>query len=207
MPDDPAHPLIAAAYDPATWIAERTLFRPYREYLVEDLHGTVLDIGAGTGAMFPYLVDHDATFHAIEPDPHMRTRARNRAKRLDLDIEIRDARAESLPYKDDTFDVVIASLVFCTIQDPHQAVEEVARVLKPKGEFRFFEHVADDGWRGTLQRMIAPVWRRAAGGCHLRRHTQKTFVNADALEVIELERRLDGITPVRPFVRGRMYRR
>ena len=208
MPDEPAHPLIAAAYNPATWLAERTLFRPYRAYLVEDLQGSVLDIGAGTGAMFPYFVEHaeHATFHAIEPDPYMRKRAQKRANRLDLDIEIRDARAEALPYDAGTFDVVIASLVFCTIEDPQKAVQEVTRVLKPNGEFRFFEHVADHGWRGTLQRILAPFWRRAAGGYHLARHTQHTFVNAEPLEIIELERRLDGLTPVRPFVRGRMYR-
>ena len=202
------HPWIAALYDPVTWIAEQTRFRPYRQELAQNLSGNILDIGAGTGAMFPYVdpLANSAAYYAIEPDPHMRARARKRAKQLDFSVDIRDARAEALPFDDATFDVVLASLVFCTIPDPEQAIAEITRVLKPGGEFRFFEHVVDTGWRNTLQSLLSPVWKRAAGGCHLTRRTQQTFLAADGLEVIELERRLDGITPVRPFIHGRMYR-
>lgn len=207
-----SHPLFAAIYDPATWIPERAILRPHREYLVQDLEGRVLDLGAGTGAMFPLFgevtdADRGIELHAIDPDPHMRKRARNRAERLDLDVRIRSARAESLPYPDDSFAVVIASMVFCTIQDVETAIDEVARVLKPGGELRFLEHVAADGWRGRLQTLLAPVWREVAGGCHLTRRTLPAFARSEALDVVELERMQIGITPIRPFIRGRLSRR
>ncbi|MFC6764220.1 hypothetical protein ACFQE6_03910 [Natrinema soli] len=35
--------------------AERTVLAEHRHYLVDDISGTVLDLGAGTGAMFPYF--------------------------------------------------------------------------------------------------------------------------------------------------------
>lgn len=208
----PANRLVAAVYDPVTWVAERALFRSHREYLASDLGDRVLDLGAGTGGMFEYFADPPrsdppAALHAIEPDPHMRKRAAKRADRLDLDVELRSDRAESLPYADDSFETVVASMVFCTIADVNAAIEEVGRVLEPGGELRFLEHVVDDGWRRELQRTIAPIWRRLAGGCHLTRRTHATFAADPAFEVVELERLSVGVTPVRPFVRGRLERR
>lgn len=210
--EPPEHPLVAAVYDPATWIAERAIFPPHREYLARGLDGRVLDLGAGTGAMIPYFAraadeGHDLTVYAVEPDPHMRTRARERARQYDLDVEIHAAVAESLPYEDASFDAVVGSMVFCTIPDVDAAISEVTRVLEPGGEFRFLEHVAADGWRLRLQRVLAPLWRRVAGGCHLTRRTPSALLRESSLEVIELERLQIGVTPVRPFVRGRMVRR
>lgn len=205
--DDPDHPLFAAIYDPATALAERTLFRPHRQYLVRGLDGTVLDLGAGTGAMFPYLTDSSLALAAVEPDDHMRTRAAQRARSLGLDVDLRSAGATDLPYADDTFDTVIASMVFCTIGDPESALDEAARVLRPGGEFRFLEHVADDGWRQRVQQALAPLWRRLAGGCHLTRRTAALFASHPSFDVLELERRNIGLTPVRPFVRGRLRKR
>jgi len=120
-----SHPLFAAIYGPATAIAERTLLRPHRVYLVDDPGETVLDVGAGTGAMFPYF---DAvSLHAIEPDPHMRERAEKKARELGLDVDIRSATAESLPYDDDTFDKFRFDGVLYGSRRPGGAVRDFAR--------------------------------------------------------------------------------
>ncbi|SHL62535.1 class I SAM-dependent methyltransferase [Haladaptatus paucihalophilus] len=206
--DSPTHPLFAALYDPVTAVAERTVLRPHREYLVRNLTGRVLDLGAGTGAMFPYFSNSEAaSLHAIEPDPHMRKQAESKASELDLEIDIGDASAESLPYGDDQFDTVVASMVFCTITDVEAALAEVHRVLKPGGEFRFLEHVHADGWRATVQNVLAPLWRRIAGGCHLNRQTISQFTATPEFDTLEIERLDVGMTPVWPFVRGRLRKR
>ncbi|EMA05558.1 Methyltransferase domain-containing protein [Haloarcula vallismortis] len=216
MPDasnpsqEPSSPLFAAIYDPATTLVERTLLRPHREYLVANLDGTVLDLGAGTGAMFPYfdsVADASTEFHAIEPDPHMRRQAAEKASAQATPMRIESAPAEALPYDENTFDVVIASMVFCTIPDIEAAMSEIARVLTPGGELRFFEHVIDDGWRARVQSALAPLWKRLAGGCHLTRQTGSRLAAASSFDVVEIERRNLGVTPVRPFVRGRLRKR
>ncbi len=200
-----AHPLVATVYD---WIVpERTLFAPQRRYLTADLEGRVLDIGAGTGANFPHVAAADVEFHAIEPDPYMRRQAADRAREVGCAVDLRDGRAESLPYPDDAFDVVLAGLVFCTIADPDRAVDEVARVLKPGGQFRFLEHVHADGWQATGQDLLNPLWERVAGGCQLNRETVDRFVCHDAFSVDEIERLSIGIFPAKPMVRGRLSRR
>ncbi|GAB7019856.1 class I SAM-dependent methyltransferase [Halostagnicola bangensis] len=206
-----SHPLFATLYDglsPMEW-----LLAPHRRYLATDLAGRVLDVGAGAGAMFSHVVDEreddpeqPLEYHAVEPDPHMRKRASRSATEAGLEVVLRDERAESLPYPDDSFDVVLSGLVFCTIQDPDAALEEVARVLEPGGEFRFLEHVHADGWQGAGQNLLNPLWERLAGGCQLNRETVERFVCRDEFSVRELERLEFGVFPVNPVVRGTLYR-
>ncbi|WP_394739976.1 class I SAM-dependent methyltransferase [Natronococcus roseus] len=203
------HPLFAAVYDTA--MPEETMLEPHRRYLVRNLSGDVLDLGAGTGTMFSYFEDatdrSNATFCAIEPDPHMLKQAKKKAEPLDLDIKLEKARAESLPYEDDSFDTVIAGIVFCTIQDVGAALDEVARVLRPGGEFRFLEHVHDDGLQGKVQSAINPAWKRAIGGCQLTRDTVAAFAGHDAFDAVEIEEVGIGVPPLKPFVRGQLRRR
>lgn len=207
--ETPAHPVFAALYDPLMRHSEATLFPPHRKYLTRNLTGRVLDIGAGTGAMFPYLADagEDLEVHAIEPDPHMRRRAASRAADLELEVELQDDRAEELAYEDGSFDAVTAGLVFCTISEPRVALDEIARILRSGGEFRFLEHVRARGWRGRVQSAMQPVWERVAGGCQLRRDTGSLFTEHEAFTVTDFDRFDMGITPVRPFVRGTLERR
>lgn len=195
----PSHRLFAALYDTATSPFERVV-EEHRRYLARGASGEVLDVGAGTGANFPYFADA-ATVHAVEPDPHMRKRAHRRAAREDVNIEIRGDLAESLSYDDATFDRVTAGLVFCTVEEPQGALDEIARVLRPDGEFRFLEHVGDDGVGRFLQETANPVWRRCAGGCRLDRDTVSMFEVHDSFETVEVER-FRGVPPVSPLVRG-----
>lgn len=152
-----AHPVFAAVYDfTSRWREER--FMPeHRQYLSAGLDGTVLDVGAGTGDMFPYFKtaaerDSSLQLHGIEPDPAMKRRAENRAVETGITIDLRAARAESLPYEDESFDVVIACTVFCTIPDVERALTEIYRVLKSGGELRFHEHVRADSASSHVQR-------------------------------------------------------
>lgn len=205
--DTPSHPLFAAVYDPLTKPVEATLLQEHREHLVAGLMGTVLDLGAGTGAMFDYFKSAASDgalldLYATEPDPHMRRRAITKAEDIDLEIEIEARRAESLPYKSKFFDSVIASLVFCTIPDIESALSEIARVLKPTGELRFLEHVQGDGILGTTQNVVNPVWRHAAAGCNLTRNTEAIFRAHPDLAVTQIDELDVGIPPIKPFIRG-----
>ena len=209
------NPLVGRLYDPVMFLPERLFLSSHREYLVSHLSGTVLDLGAGTGAMFPYFEAADTTdrtsggltVHALEPDPHMREQAKRRARDVTVDITIHSARAEDLPYAENSFDAVIASLVFCTIPDVDAALEEVVRVLKPGGEFRFLEHVRGSGFVGTVHDTVAPVWHCVAGGCTLNQHTGRRFHAHERLQLHEYERFETGLTRLVPLIRGRFIRR
>jgi len=208
---EPHHPIFARLYDPVMRPAERTVLAEHRRYLASGLSGAVLDLGAGTGAMFPYFSEARrdggaVTLSAVEPDPHMRRQAIERARDLGLKITVEDAGAEALPFADESFDVVIASLVFCTIPDVEAALSEATRVLKPGGEFRFLEHVRGDGAVGVAHDVLAPAWHTVAGGCHLNRETGEVFRTDDRFELVDYTSVDDDRIGAVPLVRGTLRR-
>lgn len=205
---EPSHPLFARVYDAAMAPIERTILPEHRRYLTASVTGSVLDIGAGTGRLFPYFDPAgDITLYALEPDPHMRKQAADRARELGLDVDLIDAGAESIPLADASMDVVIASLVFCTIPDVDAALSEVARVLRPGGEFRFLEHVRGEGSLGVVHDLATPGWRRVAGGCHLNRETDALFRRDERFVLRDYSRIASPLPDVLPLVRGRLERR
>ncbi|WP_254863709.1 class I SAM-dependent methyltransferase [Halovivax gelatinilyticus] len=205
------HPIFARAYARFDSF-DRLAFGAHRRWLADGLEGRIVDLGAGDGAMIPYVEDAIGDparleYHAVEPDSTMRSHARDRARRLGFPATFHDARAESLPFDDDSVDVVVSSLVFCSIADPEAAVDEIARVLRPGGELRVLEHVGGDGWYRRVQSALTPAWKRVAGGCHLDRDTIERFEDHDAFEAAAFDRTGARTYPAAPVVRGRLRRR
>ncbi len=100
-------------------------------------------------------------------------RARKKLGKLNpVDISLKRADAQELPFADESFDTVTGTLVFCTIPDPAKALDEAMRVLKPGGKLLLVEHIrGPDAVRGVTEDIIAPVWKLMAGGCHVNRNT------------------------------------
>jgi len=142
--------------------------------------GRVLELGAGTGLNFLHYPE-GAKVSAIEPAKGMRTRAerRVRAPGIRAEISIEDADATRLPYPDASFDTVVATFVFCSIDDLDGAIAELGRVLRPGGALRFVEHGKnpDPSW-SRWQHRIQPVWGRLLGGCRLTRDVRDPLVRA-----------------------------
>jgi SAM-dependent methyltransferase len=207
--DSATHPGFTQLYDAVMALPERYFLGDHRAFLAEGVSGRVLDVGSGTGAQFPAFADQASipAVEAVEPDRAMRQRSRERADALGLRADVVDARAESLPYDDDSFDAVVASLVFCTISDPEAALDEVARVLAPGGEFRFLEHVRGTGGIGIAHDLLAPCWHPVAGGCTLNRQTGDLFRRDDRFELLAYDRFESGLARGIPLIRGRLQRR
>lgn len=171
------HRWFAAFYDRLMAATEPRMVR-VRQRLVSDVRGDVLEIGAGTGANFPYYPE-DAHVVALEPDPHMLERAQRRLDETGKrNIDLRLVRAESLPFPDNSFDTVISTLVLCTVEDLPGALAEIQRVLRPGGELRFLEHVRGNGALGAMQDVIKPVWKWCSAGCNPNRRTEQSLRDA-----------------------------
>jgi ubiquinone/menaquinone biosynthesis C-methylase UbiE len=138
--------------------------RELRDQVVSGATGATLEIGYGVGSNWEF-VRPGVDYTGIEPDPYMRQRAEAHLP-AGRPLAAVDGDAQALAFEDGTFDTVIATLVFCTIPDESRALAEVRRVLKPGGEFRFWEHVRAEGKLGAgVQDAITPVWKRLGGGC------------------------------------------
>ena len=130
----------APLYDLMQRGAERRLGR-YRPGLWRRVQGPrVLEVGVGTGRNMPFYPDQMAVT-AVDLSPRMLERARVRAERLGLAVDLREADAQALPFPAASFDTVIATCVFCSVPDPVLGLCEIRRVLVPGGQLLLLEHV------------------------------------------------------------------
>lgn len=189
-------------YDILGRFGERGGLAARRASLVADLEGEVLDVGAGTGFNVPHY-RRATRVVAVEPDPSMARRLRDRAASARVAVEIVAAPAEALPFDERAFDAAVATLVLCSVEDQGRALAEVHRVLRPGGRLVFLEHVRGEGRLARWQDRLDPVQVRLAGGCHLNRDTGGAIARS-GFEVRSLERfRLPGAHPfVRPAIQG-----
>ena len=134
------------------------------------LHGRVLEVGAGEGENLDAFGD-DVSWTGIEPDDESRRRLTIEARRYEFVDQVLDARCEELPFASDSFDAVIATLVFCSVADVDASLAEVMRVLKPGGTLACVEHVQAP--KGTARRLVqalaTPISARWDGNCHWNR--------------------------------------
>jgi len=140
--------------------------------LFANLSGDILEIGPGAGPNLGYY-PKGCRWVGVEPNPFMHRYLREAAARAGLSIDIRTIVAETLPAEDQSMDVVVSTLVLCSVTNPAMVLREIRRVLKPGGRFVFLEHVAaPEGTRlRTVQRILRPVWKRIADGCYPDRET------------------------------------
>lgn len=146
-----------------------------REKIVPLARGKVLEIGLGSGLNLPYY-DASKVSHlwGLEPSPEMIKMAETRARSVGFDVEFMTIPGQEIPLKANSIDTVLVTYTLCTIVDVEQALQEMARVLKPDGELIFCEHgLAPDARVRRLQNVINPVWTRVSGGCHLNREIPK----------------------------------
>ncbi len=200
------HPIFARIYDRLMAGCEDGGLSDKRHALLAGAEGATLELGAGTGHNLDHYTPAVSRLVLTEPDPHMAKRLRTRVEDTGSPpIEVVEADAESLPFPDDTFDTVVATLVLCTVADPDAALAEVARVLKPGGRMLFLEHVrADTGRRGRWQDRLNPIQKAFFGGCNLNRRTADA-IRSSPLEVQELrddEMPKEGGPLVRPMIVG-----
>ena len=131
----------AALYDPFVWLGEKLGMAARRRDLLKEAHGSVLEIGAGTGLNLRHYPAGLEELVLVEPGEPMADRVDLSRAPDGVPARLVRAPAEHLPFAEGTFDTVVSTLVLCTVSDPARAVSEAARVLKPGGRLLFCEHV------------------------------------------------------------------
>jgi ubiquinone/menaquinone biosynthesis C-methylase UbiE len=170
-------------YDAGMALLEATGLRRWRQWLVSEVSGRVLDLGCGTGRNLA-LFDGRVRALGVDPCGDALRKARTRAPHAWLV----QARAEALPFRDAAFDIVTTGLVFCSVDDPDAGLREIRRVLRPAGRLRMLEHVrSGHPWQAQLQDLAQPAWTWVTGGCRPNRDTEAIVTRAGFL--IEAETR------------------
>lgn len=182
----------APIYD---WVA-RPLDRG-REQAIERLDlqpgERILILGCGTGADLEYL-SAEVSVTAIDLTPKMVQRTLIRGDALNLEVDAQIGDAGTLPFKDDTFDVVFLHLILSVVPDPDAVVSETARVLASDGRVSIFDKFVSEGTAPSLpRRAINPMARVLFSD--LTRRLEPMLFNTD-LSIITRESILGGLYTV-----------
>src|SRR5215472_5017201 len=169
------HDVAAASYD-SKWgidfgeIGQAQVLGKLRKLVGPELdrgYERALEIGAGTGYFSLNLVQAGVVAEATCTDisPGMVSALAANAQRLGIDVLAARADAESLPFADESFDLVLGHAVLHHLPNLRRAFAEFHRVLRPGGRIVFAGEPSRVGDRiasvpkRTANR-VAPVWRR-----------------------------------------------
>ena len=161
-----------------------------RKKLLSKAYGKVLEVGAGTGRNLPYY-SRKLDLTLVDLTPEMLEKAKKYAARLNKKVTFQVADTEELPFKDNTFDTVVDTLVLCTYPNPIKALKEMARVCKPSGLILLLEHGISD--RNLLKKFQYGREERHLKkvGCSLIRNPIK-LVREASLDIQESKRSFFG---------------
>jgi SAM-dependent methyltransferase len=170
------HDVAASSYD-SKWgidfgeIGQQQVLGKLRKVLGRDLDrgfDRSLEIGSGTGYFSLNLLQRGVVREATCTDisPGMLRTLQSNARRLGVEVRTARAEAESLPFADGSFDLVLGHAVLHHLPDLSRAFAEFHRVLAPGGRIvfagepsRFGDRIASWPKRGAAK--VSPVWRAA----------------------------------------------
>ena len=155
---------IAFLYDFMEAPMERLRFDSWRQQLTSRIAGpTALEVGVGTGKNLIFYPD-DVNITAIDLSPRMLERARKRANKLNLNVNLQEMDVQHLNFADDSFDTVFATFVFCSVPDPVAGLQELRRVCKPDGKLLILEHMRPENFvLGLIFDLLNPMIVRMMG--------------------------------------------
>jgi demethylmenaquinone methyltransferase / 2-methoxy-6-polyprenyl-1,4-benzoquinol methylase len=135
----------------------------------------VLDVASGTAAVSIELARRAQTREVVGVDQSAEMlaagRARVRAAGLGERIDLREGRAESLPFDDAEFDALTFTYLLRYVDDPAATMRELARVVRPGGTVAMLEFGVPRGvWRPLWEvyvrvglpgagALVSPAWR------------------------------------------------
>jgi len=178
---------IAPFYDFLDASFEHKRYMPIREEMWQGVEGKVLDAGVGTGRNIPYYPKQaNGPVIGIDLCPQMLAKAKARKVEVGAEVDLFEMNVMATDYPDNHFDNVVATFLFCVLEDEDQcpALRELQRITKPDGEIRILEYaISEDPWRRFVQKLWAP-WVSFAYGARFDRDTEQ-YLGDTCLELVE----------------------
>ncbi|WP_066426059.1 class I SAM-dependent methyltransferase [Anabaena sp. 4-3] len=156
------------------WSLSNPNLAKYRQEILAQVKGEVLEIGFGTGVNLSYYPKELQKLITVDINPGVAKLAEKRIQASSITVDYRVLNGESLPMKDNTFDSVVSTFTLCSIAQVAAALKEIYRVLKPGGKFFFIEHgLSKDSQIQAWQNRLTPIQKVIGDGCHLNRNIRQ----------------------------------
>ncbi|MGH3712096.1 MAG: class I SAM-dependent methyltransferase [Micromonosporaceae bacterium] len=144
------------SYDKEMDFADRKFFGDARQWTCGQATGVVLEVAIGTGLNLPHYPDQ-VRLTGVEFSPAMLELARERARKLGREVELRTGDAQDLDFPDASFDTVVCTFALCAIPDHRKALAEMDRVLRPGGLLLLADHVISTRWYARAAQWLAEL--------------------------------------------------
>jgi SAM-dependent methyltransferase len=161
-----------------------------RPETITEAKGEVLEVGFGTGLNLRLYGQGVKSVTGLDPMTTEGFEAvERRIERVGFPVERTVLRADGqLPFDAGRFDTVVTTWTLCSIPDPHAALLEMHRVLRPGGRYLFIEHGrSDEAGTAKWQDRLNPIWRKFADGCNINRKMDDVVARG-GFELDSLER-------------------
>ncbi|WP_232695428.1 class I SAM-dependent methyltransferase [Brevibacillus daliensis] len=164
----------------------------WRQQLLKNVTGKVLELGVGAGANFPYYDASRVEVTAVDFSPNMIHKAKHAAVEYGITANFVQADVDHLELPDDSFDFVISTLSLCGYDNPLQVLTNMNRWCHADGEILLLEHGLghNHALRG-LQHLTHPLFKKLEG-CHFNRD-MAGLVTQSPLELQRVERHFAGM--------------
>jgi SAM-dependent methyltransferase len=127
----------------------------------------ILDIGSGAGMdslTASILTDHHASIFGLDMTPAMVEQARKNANMMGLgNVRFVEGHAEDIPFKSDTFDLVISNGVINLCVNKEKVYAEIFRILKPGGRLQIADVLLEKAVP-TESRNLVHLWTNCVAG-------------------------------------------
>lgn len=181
------------------------LYGSYKKDLFHNINGLVVEIGPGTGVNFNYL-PYGINWLGIEPNRAFYETLQKKAKEKGISATILPVDASQIPLPDSSADVLLCTLVLCSVKNPASTIAELKRVIKPGGKLIFIEHVAAPKKTSLrlVQNIFNPLNRIIADGCNCNRETWTYLQEAGFTELQLSHHQMKGVFKFfSPHIMGR----
>ncbi|OCT95814.1 methyltransferase-like protein 7A [Xenopus laevis] len=182
---------------------KKDLFSNLSDFASNSKDFRLLEIGCGSGSNFKFYPSN-CKVTCLDVNPNFeKFVSKSQAENNHLKFErFLVASADNMKQvADDSQDVVVCTLVACSVPNTPKVLEEVWRVLKPGGAFFFLEHVASSdeaSWLCFFQKILNPTWKLVFDGCDLRKFTWQELENAK-FSTVKL-RHIQARTIIKPVI-------
>jgi len=177
---------LARFYDLHSKIAEKIWFKRWRKRFILPLKGRILEVGIGTGKNLDFY-GKGAKVIGIDFSEKMLQIAKEKlVKSGKKNILLKQMDAENLKFKDNSFDYVVTTCVFCSVPNPIKGLKEIRRVLKPTGKLVMIEHVLSRNPVIALIEQAGNPVTKFFMGANINRNTKQEIINS-GMEIIKDE--------------------
>ncbi|KAM9319911.1 thiol S-methyltransferase TMT1A-like [Gastrophryne carolinensis] len=176
------------AYNKVMDEEKKKLFSTLSDFAGSSKELRLLEIGCGTGTNFKYYPS-GSKVTCLDINPNFeKYLSKSLAENSHITYEnFFVASADCMTtVADASMDVVVCTLVACSLKNTLDVLKEAKRVLRPGGAFYFIEPVAssdDSSWLSFFQSVINPTWGLFLDGCSVRKTTWRDLDDAEFSEI------------------------